>query len=187
MSVLRHGEFIKVACGAQTLRCNTMTVDAMHRPGLRACNITLIARALLSSSANFIQCGAACCMMLTQPWSLLHLQTVAAFNRPHPGQSLRGVWNFIHHNNGRLAILVAWATIWLGVAIGLEDLPGSLARWVAPLAGRQGLWVDRAQTGLAWAIYLLGPDSRLNAQAMCWLTAQSLCGDTVPEHCPKAW
>lgn len=73
--------------------------------------------------------------MLTQPY-LVALQTVAAFIRPHPGQHLRGIWNHVHHSLGRLAILVAWAAIWLGVTIGIADLPGSLARWVAPLAGK---------------------------------------------------
>jgi hypothetical protein len=76
--------------------------------------------------------------------SAFAVQLVAAFVRPHPQVALRGVWNAVHHNLGRVVILVAWATMWLGVAIGYEDLPGSsLARWLAPIAGgcyKQGLW-----------------------------------------------
>lgn len=64
-------------------------------------------------------------------------QVVAAFIRPHNGQRLRGVWNLIHHNLGRLVLLAAWAVIWLGVAWWQKDdgVRGGLARWVAPLAG----------------------------------------------------
>jgi hypothetical protein len=70
------------------------------------------------------------------PASALAVQAVAAFVRPHPHVALRGVWNAVHHNLGRVVILVAWVTMWLGVAIGYEDLPGSsLARWLAPIAG----------------------------------------------------
>lgn len=76
--------------------------------------------------------------------SAFAVQLVAAFVRPHPHIALRGVWNAVHHNLGRVVILVAWATMWLGVVIGYEDLPGSsLARWLAPVAGgcyKQGLW-----------------------------------------------
>lgn len=64
-------------------------------------------------------------------------QAVAAFIRPHPGQHLRAAWNAVHHNLGRLVLLTAWAAIWLGVVTWQQrgDMRGSLARWVAPLAG----------------------------------------------------
>ena len=74
-------------------------------------------------------------LVFSHSYLVFAVQTVAAFIRPHPGQHLRGIWNHLHHNLGRLAILVAWAAIWLGVTIGLADLPGTKARWVAPLAG----------------------------------------------------
>jgi hypothetical protein len=33
-------------------------------------------------------------------------QVVAAFIRPHPHTALRGAWNAVHHNLGRLVILL---------------------------------------------------------------------------------
>jgi hypothetical protein len=88
-----------------------------------------------ATSANVIQTTWR--LGFSHSYLVFSLQTVAAFIRPHPGQHLRGIWNHLHHTLGRLAIIVAWAAIWLGVAIGLADLPGSKARWVTPLAGRQ--------------------------------------------------
>lgn len=37
------------------------------------------------------------------------LQAVAAFIRPHPHSALRGAWNAVHHNLGRLLILLVGA------------------------------------------------------------------------------
>jgi hypothetical protein len=50
---------------------------------------------------------------------------------------LRGVWNLVHHNAGRLAVLLAWVNIWLGVAFWHQDgaMTNGLLAWVVPLAG----------------------------------------------------
>jgi hypothetical protein len=67
----------------------------------------------------------------------LPLQVAAAAIRPHPGVRYCDVWNIVHHNVGRLAILLAWVNIWLGVAFWHQDgdMPNGLIAWVVPLAG----------------------------------------------------
>lgn len=72
---------------------------------------------------------------------LCAVQVVGGLIRPHPGAKLRGIWSPIHHNLGRLAILLAWINIWLGVAIWLDGRDSiysynGLAAWVVPLAGK---------------------------------------------------
>lgn len=69
---------------------------------------------------------------------LLPSQVVAAFIRPHPGKRVRSAWNFVHHNMGRLVVLVAWAAIWLGVTLWhkMGGPRGGYPRWIAPLAGK---------------------------------------------------
>jgi hypothetical protein len=58
--------------------------------------------------------------------------------RPHPGARLRGAWNLVHHNAGRLAVLLAWVNIWLGVAFWHQDgvMTNGFLAWVVPLAGK---------------------------------------------------
>lgn len=49
---------------------------------------------------------------------------------------MRGAWNLFHHNCGRLALLLGWANIWLGVAWWhADDGVFNLQDWVVPLAG----------------------------------------------------
>jgi len=86
------------------------------------------------------------------PGCTLLLQVVAGFIRPSPGgahKHLRSIWNAAHHNLGRLVLLGAWATIWLGVAWAnkIKALTGGLARWAAPLAGKEAGLQGRSLTG----------------------------------------
>ena len=42
---------------------------------------------------------------------------LAAFIRPAPTSPSRVHWNLLHHWLGRLSILVAWVTVYLGIYI----------------------------------------------------------------------
>ena len=35
--------------------------------------------------------------------------------RPSPTGSIRPFWNFLHHNLGRITVLSAWATLYMGI------------------------------------------------------------------------
>ena len=65
------------------------------------------------------------------------------FVRPSPTGNLRPAWNVVHHNLGRLTILSAWVTIYLGIVIGhatpIYDL--DYAAWLCPTAIVMGLMV----------------------------------------------
>ncbi len=88
---------------------------------------------------------------------LAGLQLLAAFARPAPAAAWRPAWNALHHNLGRLAVVVAWATLYMGVYLVHTALGQPLAAWLAPLAGTLGLLVgaDVALTAvrgpLLWA------------------------------------
>lgn len=64
------------------------------------------------------------------------MQVVVGVVRPHKSAPVRSAWNLFHHNWGRLALLLGWVAIWLGVAMLYQDQGDmSLPAWVAPLAG----------------------------------------------------
>ncbi|WIA35135.1 hypothetical protein OEZ86_003614 [Tetradesmus obliquus] len=74
-------------------------------------------------------------------FGFLLLQVVGGIVRPNPAARIRGTWNIVHHNAGRLAVLLAWVNIWLGVAFWHQDgeMTNGLLAWVVPLAVFQGL------------------------------------------------
>lgn len=72
---------------------------------------------------------------------LAGLQLLAAFVRPAPDAASRPAWNVLHHNLGRLTLVVAWATLYMGVYLVHTALGQSLAAWLAPLVGTLGLLV----------------------------------------------
>lgn len=74
-------------------------------------------------------------------FGFLLLQVVGGIVRPNPAARIRGAWNIVHHNAGRLAVLLAWVNIWLGVAFWHQDgeMTNGLLAWVVPLAVFQGL------------------------------------------------
>lgn len=76
--------------------------------------------------------------------ALAGLQFVVAFIRPAPGAPRRPVWNFLHHNLGRGALLLAWATVYLGVYLAHLSYEQVRCCWwwwlvVDSGAGRRGL------------------------------------------------
>ncbi|KAF6250602.1 hypothetical protein COO60DRAFT_1629545 [Scenedesmus sp. NREL 46B-D3] len=77
-------------------------------------------------------------------------KVLGAALRPSPGSRLRGGWNAVHHNAGRLAVLLAWVNIWLGVAFWHQDgaMTNGLLAWVVPLAVVQGLLLIAYVVGL---------------------------------------
>jgi hypothetical protein len=63
------------------------------------------------------------------------------FFRPHPGALLRGVWNFIHHNWGRLIVLLGLINMYMGIVLfanGWSERGSSihhtLVAWLVPVA-----------------------------------------------------
>ncbi|MEW5301605.1 MAG: hypothetical protein WDW36_004455 [Sanguina aurantia] len=67
------------------------------------------------------------------------LQVLGGAFRPAPGSAVRAVWNPIHHNMGRLAIMVSWVSLYSGVWIySVSIYGGSLVQWLAPLASVGG-------------------------------------------------
>eukprot|EP00201_Polytomella_parva_P013235 CAMPEP_0175051630 /NCGR_PEP_ID=MMETSP0052_2-20121109/7917_1 /TAXON_ID=51329 ORGANISM="Polytomella parva, Strain SAG 63-3" /NCGR_SAMPLE_ID=MMETSP0052_2 /ASSEMBLY_ACC=CAM_ASM_000194 /LENGTH=421 /DNA_ID=CAMNT_0016315957 /DNA_START=307 /DNA_END=1572 /DNA_ORIENTATION=- len=60
------------------------------------------------------------------------LQILIAFAlRPAPTHRLRRIWNFFHHNVGRLAIILAWTTIYLGIRVyHTSDFKGDMKPWI---------------------------------------------------------
>ncbi|KAG1665215.1 hypothetical protein FOA52_002617 [Chlamydomonas sp. UWO 241] len=76
--------------------------------------------------------------------ALAGLQVVVGFVRPAPDSlKLRPAWNFLHHNLGRLSILVAWATIYLGIYIahGSQTYAYSYNVWIVAMAVVMGTLV----------------------------------------------
>ncbi|KAG2441385.1 hypothetical protein HYH02_009975 [Chlamydomonas schloesseri] len=65
--------------------------------------------------------------------ALAGLQFVVAFIRPAPGAPRRPLWNFLHHNLGRAAMALAWATVYLGVYLAHMSYEQVLASWLTPL------------------------------------------------------
>ncbi|KAG1674684.1 hypothetical protein FOA52_007208 [Chlamydomonas sp. UWO 241] len=68
---------------------------------------------------------------------LAGLQVIIGFVRPAPdNEKLRPTWTLLHHNLGRLSILVAWATIYLGIVIahGSPTYGYSYSVWIVAMA-----------------------------------------------------
>ncbi|GIL63770.1 hypothetical protein Vafri_17775 [Volvox africanus] len=66
-------------------------------------------------------------------------QVVFAYIRPDPGAKKRGLWNLVHHNLGRLTILLAWANVYIGIYIAHTDFGASYTPWITPIAIVMGL------------------------------------------------
>jgi hypothetical protein len=58
-------------------------------------------------------------------------------------------------------VTLSWYELRLGVTFGLADLPGSKARWVALLAGTQGIhrFDGQGLVGFRVSRYLLNPST----------------------------
>jgi hypothetical protein len=83
-------------------------------------------------------------------------QVILGFVRPKPDAVIRPVWNSVHHNLGRVTILSAWVTIYLGVymAHGDLDYQSDYVTWLCPITACMGtlVLVDVVLTlYLAWA------------------------------------
>eukprot|EP00798_Chlamydomonas_sp_ICE-L_P021420 gene21420-28384_t len=63
------------------------------------------------------------------------LQVVAAFVRPDPKAAMRKYWSLMHHYLGRLSLISAWVTVYLGVYIYHENpvYQASYAQWMLPI------------------------------------------------------
>jgi hypothetical protein len=72
---------------------------------------------------------------------------VALFLRPLPGSKARPAWNFMHHNWGRITLLVALTNVFIGIVEFVrgwsrpEHQARDLAAWIAPCAGLLGVCV----------------------------------------------
>ena len=49
-------------------------------------------------------------------------QVIIGFVRPSPTSNIRPFWNAVHHNLGRLTIVSAWATLYMGIYMAHESL-----------------------------------------------------------------
>ncbi len=54
----------------------------------------------------------------------------------------RFVWELIHHNLGRAAVLLAWANLYIGIVVYHNDWEEEYAPWIAPIAIVMGLLVS---------------------------------------------
>ncbi|GLI65943.1 hypothetical protein VaNZ11_009624 [Volvox africanus] len=68
-------------------------------------------------------------------------QVVVAYIRPDPGAKRRGLWNLVHHNLGRITILLAWANVYIGIYLAHTGWGASYTEWVTPIAIVMGLLV----------------------------------------------
>ncbi|GIL79077.1 hypothetical protein Vretimale_27 [Volvox reticuliferus] len=68
-------------------------------------------------------------------------QVVLGFVRPSPEHARRGLWNLVHHNLGRLTILLAWANVYIGIYLAHTSWGASYTEWVTPIAIVMGLLV----------------------------------------------
>ena len=68
---------------------------------------------------------------------------MVGFIRPKPGAAIRKGWNHLHHWLGRLTIISAWATIYLGIymAHGSTAYNASLKTWLIPVVTVMGCLV----------------------------------------------
>ncbi len=65
-----------------------------------------------------------------------------AYLRPAPDHSRRGLWNLLHHNLGRVTVLLAWANVYIGIAAYHNDFGESYIPWIVPIAVVMGLLVS---------------------------------------------
>lgn len=126
-----------------------------------------------------------------------YFEIVGGLIRPHPGAKFRGLWNHVHHNSGRLAILLAWVNIWLGVAIWNDgsSMWNGLAAWVAPLAGGLPALQYDAVSSLCCRVcqqsvsilsgLMLGICVLRKIEAVCCVLAQAC--PCVDQRAPVAW
>lgn len=49
------------------------------------------------------------------PATCLDSQLIVGFVRPSPTGRIRPFWNVLHHNLGRVTVLSAWATLYMGI------------------------------------------------------------------------
>ncbi|MEW5318803.1 MAG: hypothetical protein WDW38_009990 [Sanguina aurantia] len=75
-------------------------------------------------------------------WALMglaSLQMIGGAIRPGHDSRLRSFWNPIHHNLGRISILIGWVMIYLGIWIySVSIYGGSLLTWMTPLVAITG-------------------------------------------------
>ena len=71
------------------------------------------------------------------------LQMILGFVRPKPGGNIRPFWNAVHHNLGRLTIISAWATLYIGIYMAHESLTyqSSYLYWLTPCVAVMGALV----------------------------------------------
>ena len=70
-------------------------------------------------------------------------QLILGFVRPKPGGNIRPFWNAVHHNLGRLTIISAWATLYIGIYMAHESLTyeSSYLYWLTPCVAVMGTLV----------------------------------------------
>ena len=61
-------------------------------------------------------------------------QVIVGFVRPKTGATIRKGWNHLHHWLGRLTMVSAWVTLYMGIYMAHESLTyqSSYAYWLAP-------------------------------------------------------
>lgn len=110
--------------------------------------------------------------------SLASLQIMFAFIRPDPGTKLReNLWNPMHRIGGRTTTLLAWATVFTGIAVHHNSrYRAPIVPWVAPIAvalavvlladpvlrDLRGWWVEK----VALAAVAVGPVSGVTTPRM---------------------
>ncbi|GIL79060.1 hypothetical protein Vretimale_45 [Volvox reticuliferus] len=87
-------------------------------------------------------------------------QVVFAYIRPDPNSEKRGLWNLVHHNLGRLTILLAWANVYIGIYLAHTSWGASYTEWVTPIAIVMGLLLITTLV-----LRLLGPSGAGGAPA----------------------
>ena len=67
-------------------------------------------------------------------------QVIVGFVRPKPGATIRKGWNHLHHWLGRLTMVSAWVTLYMGIYMAHESLAyqSSYAYWLAPCISVMG-------------------------------------------------
>lgn len=70
-------------------------------------------------------------------------QVVLGFVRPTPDHSKRWLWNLLHHNLGRAAVLLAWANVYIGIYLYHAGYESEMryVEWITPIAVVMGLLV----------------------------------------------
>ncbi len=68
------------------------------------------------------QCGQAHSMLGIIVMGLATAQVAVGFIRPAPDAKLRWLWNIVHHWLGRITLVTAWTTTFIGIYIAHESL-----------------------------------------------------------------